>query len=124
MAIDDPDEYISIMIKRMDKSPTIPELHIMGVRSHGTGGAYIFNTRTEWASCAHLHVECLSRVLGDIGWNTLATKTLFLQLDNIIGEKKNDNNNSLFAWLALLIQRGIIKEVTLCMWLSCLNYHL
>jgi hypothetical protein len=99
------------MIDRMDKCSTIPKLIIMGVMTHGRG-AYVVNTLTKWSSSAHLHIECLSRVFGEIGWDTLANKTVFLQLDSAIGEKKT---NCLFAWLTTLIQRRIIKEVNLCM---------
>jgi hypothetical protein len=114
MAIDKPHEYISIMIDRMDTCATIPQLNIMGVITHGRG-AYVFHTLTKWPSSAHLHIECLSRVFSEIGWDTLANKTIFLQLGSNAGENKNNKSCFLFAWLATLNQRRIIKEVNLCL---------
>jgi hypothetical protein len=135
MAVDEPEKYISIIIDGMDQSKTyLPKhafnltvdqgaaklkVHVMGVLVHGHG-AYAFNTLEDWPSDANLNIECLSRVLGDIGWDTLADKTLFLQLDNTTRENKN---HALFGWLAALVKLRIIKEVCMpsCLALPCVG---
>jgi hypothetical protein len=123
MAVDEPDKYISLIIDGMDQSKTyLPKhefnltadqgaaklkVHVMGVISHGRG-VYAFNTLEDWPSDANLNIECLSRVLGDIGWDTLADKIIFLQLDNTVRENKNF---ALFGWLAALVKLRVVKEV-------------
>ena len=120
----EPHKYISVIMDGMDQSKTdLPHLvrknkaacnmwvlrtHVTGVLVHGRR-SYAFVDTQMWPHDSNLSMNILLAILVDQCKVDGLPPTLFLQLDNCFRENKNQY---VFGFLALLVQKKIFKEVS------------
>jgi hypothetical protein len=82
--------------------------HVTGVLVHGRR-SYAFIDTHMWPHDSNLSINILLNILVDQCKADGLPSTLFLQLDNCFRENKNQY---VFGFLALLVQKKIFKEVS------------
>ncbi|XP_035680730.1 uncharacterized protein LOC118418795 [Branchiostoma floridae] len=124
-SLHDPTDKLSIIIDGMDQSKTaLPHFmqatkesekwklrtHITGVLVHTLGVGYAFIDNLRWPHDSNLTCTVLLATLRKVAksYNNRLPGTLYLQMDNCWRECKNQY---VFAFLGLLVLRGIFKEV-------------
>ena len=123
-AIENPSEYLSIIIDGMDQNKTnLPHLiripkscqnlwclhtHLTGCLVHGIGIFGYFDF-LQWSHDTNLTLTCLLLTLVKVCEGKPLPAKLLLQMDNCVRENKN---KYVLAFLAYLVQMKIFVEVS------------
>ena len=123
IAIENPAEYLSIILDGMDQNKTnIPHLvrvskscqnlwclrtHLTGCLVHGAGNFGYFNF-LQWPHDANLTITTLLLTISEIAKRGHLPSRLRLQMDNCVRENKN---KYVLGFLSLLIEKRIFNEV-------------
>ena len=125
LGIEDPKEYLSIILDGMDQNKTnLPSLvripkscqnlwtlrtHLTGVLVHGTGSFCYFDF-LQWPHDCNLTITCLLHTLNEISKQRPLPSKLLLQMDNCVRENKN---KYIYGFLSWLVEKKIFAEVSI-----------
>ena len=124
-AIDNPDEYFSLILDGMDQNKTnLPHMirvtkscqnlwclrtHLTGCLVHGIGVFGYFDY-LQWSHDTNLTITCLMNTLMECSREKVLPRKLLLQMDNCVRENKN---KYVMGFLSYLVEKKVFHEVCL-----------